>query len=44
MAKIAPGVHPHRSLEVDPVPNATGLVLCMIVAVPIWAGILALIF
>ncbi len=44
MAKIALSPHRHRSLEADYVPNATGLVLCMVVAVPIWAGIFALIF
>ncbi len=44
MAKIAPSPRRHRSLEVDHVPNATGLLLCMAVAVPIWAGILALVF
>ncbi len=44
MAKVVGTSARHRSLGVERVPNISGLLICMAVAVPIWAGILALIF
>ncbi|WP_268795683.1 MULTISPECIES: hypothetical protein [unclassified Sphingomonas] len=44
MAKVAGASARHRLSGIDRVPNPTGLLLCMAVAVPIWVGILALIF
>ncbi len=44
MAKVAQIPSRSRPLGHDRVPNASGLVLCMAIAVPLWAGILALVF
>ncbi len=44
MAKVVGTSARHRLSGVDRVPNATGLLLCMALAVPIWAGIIALVF
>lgn len=43
MAKVGTSAR-YRLSGVDRVPNPTGLLICMAVAVPIWAAILALVF
>ncbi len=44
MANSTPIYSRGVKLRPDRVPNATGLLLCLGIAVPIWAGILALVF
>ncbi|WP_274604009.1 hypothetical protein [Sphingomonas sp. CFBP 13720] len=44
MQKIASMAPRTGSLRADRVPNITGFMLSMAVAVPIWAGIIALVF